>query len=94
MKKTELIEALAAKTDLSKSKAASVLETFTQLITTELTKKRGGGEFSLTGIGKLSITKTRARTARNPHTGEPVKVPAGRRVRFSASKTLKDALKA
>lgn len=47
------------------------------------------GRFTLPSFGTFTVAKTRARKALNPRTGEPVKVKAGRTVRFKASPTLK-----
>lgn len=91
MTKTELIDKLADKSALTKVAAGKVLDNLAEMIGGEL-KRRGGGEFTLPGVGKLSVIKTKARTGRNPRTGEPVKIAAGRRVRFTASKTLKDVV--
>jgi len=50
-------------------------------------KKEGG--FTLPSFGTFRVVKTKARKARNPRTGEPIKVKAGRTVRFKASPNLK-----
>ena len=50
------------------------------------------GKFTLPGFGTFSVRKTKARKALNPRTGEPVKVKAGKTVRFKASPTLKKAV--
>ncbi len=53
-------------------------------------KKEGG--FTLPSFGTFRVAKTKARKARNPRTGEPIKVKAGRTVRFKASPNLKKAV--
>lgn len=53
-------------------------------------KKEGG--FTLPSFGTFTVKKTKARKAMNPRTGEPVKVKAGRTVRFKASPNLKQAV--
>lgn len=58
-------------------------------IVTELKKE---GKFSLPGFGSFSVRKTKARVARNPRTGEKIKVKAGKTVRFKASPVLKHAV--
>jgi DNA-binding protein HU-beta len=58
-------------------------------IVTEM-KKEGG--FTLPGFGTFRVVKTKARKALNPRTGEPVKVKAGKTVRFKASPNLKKAV--
>lgn len=53
-------------------------------------KKEGG--FTLPSFGTFTVKKTKARKAMNPRTGEPVKVKAGKTVRFKASPNLKEAV--
>ena len=53
--------------------------------------KREGG-FTLPSFGTFRVAKIKARRARNPRTGEPIKVKAGKTVRFKASPTLKRAV--
>jgi DNA-binding protein HU-beta len=53
--------------------------------------KQNGG-FTLPGFGTFTVRKTKARKALNPRTGEPVKVKAGKTVRFKASPTLKKSV--
>jgi DNA-binding protein HU-beta len=53
-------------------------------------KKEGG--FTLPSFGTFSVKKTKARKAMNPRTGEPVKVKAGKTVRFKASPVLKKSV--
>lgn len=53
-------------------------------------KKEGG--FTLPSFGTFTVKKTKARKALNPRTGEPVKVKAGKTVRFKASPSLKKAV--
>ena len=43
---------------------------------------RQGERIEIRGFGTFSVTETKARNGRNPRTGQPVKIPAGRRVRF------------
>jgi len=53
-------------------------------------KKEGG--FTLPSFGTFRVVKTKARKALNPRTGEPVRVKAGKTVRFKASPNLKKAV--
>jgi DNA-binding protein HU-beta len=53
--------------------------------------KQNGG-FTLSSFGTFTVRKTKARKALNPRTGEPVKVKAGKTVRFKASPTLKKSV--
>lgn len=51
-----------------------------------------GYKLPLLGLGKLYVRESKARTGRNPQTGETVQIPARKRVRFSAAKALKEAV--
>ena len=66
-----------------------MLDTLGDVIAAELL---GGGEITLPGLGKLKIRKTAARAGRNPRTGEPLEIPAGKKLIFIARKELKEAL--
>ena len=50
------------------------------------------GEFTLPGMVKLSVRKSKARMGRNPATGEPIKIPAKTRVKATVVKAMKDAV--
>ena len=65
--------------------AADLIEAIVQDL-----KKQGG--FTLPSFGTFRVVKTKARKALNPRTGEPVKVKAGKAVRFKASPNLKKAV--
>ena len=52
-----------------------------------------GNKVAFVGFGTFSVSKRKARTGRNPQTGEPIKIPARKVPKFSAGKTFKDALK-
>lgn len=60
------------------------------LIDTIAAALKRGEQVQLKGFGSFSVVQTRPRTGRNPRTGEPVAIPAGRRVRFKPSKSLLD----
>jgi len=89
MNRTEMAGALAKQTGLTKADASKVLKVLfdgnTGLIAQELS---GGGDVRLTGFGTLSTKHRAAREARNPHTGEPIQVPAKRAVYFKAGSQL------
>jgi DNA-binding protein HU-beta len=53
---------------------------------------KSSGGFTLPSFGTFRVTKTKARKALNPRTGEPVKVKAGKTVRFKASPKLKKSV--
>ena len=89
MNKTQLIEHIAATTDLSKAAAGRVLSTVLDSVTKTLKK---GGTVSLTGFGSFSVTKRKARIGRNPQTGDALKIKAAKVPQFRPSKGLKEAL--
>ena len=89
MNKTQLIEHIAATTDLSKAAAGRVLSTVLESVSKTLKK---GGTVSLTGFGSFSVTKRKARIGRNPKTGDALKIKAAKVPQFRPSKGLKDAL--
>jgi len=87
MNKSELITALADKTELSKKDAEKVLNAFTDAISASLAK---GDKVQLIGFGTFDVKKRPARTARNPRTGEEIKIAASKAPAFKAGKALKD----
>ena len=89
MNKTQLIEHIAATTDLSKAAAGRVLSTVLESVSKTLKK---GGTVSLTGFGSFSVTKRKARIGRNHKTGDALKIKAAKVPHFRPSKGLKDAL--
>jgi DNA-binding protein HU-beta len=90
MNKTELIEHIAAETELSKADAQRALEAMIGGIKSTL---KTGGTVSLLGFGSFSVTKREARTGRNPKTGDAMKIKAAKVAKFKAGKGLKDFIK-
>lgn len=90
MNKAGLVEAVHAVLGSTKVQAEEVVETVFGTIVKTLSK---GDEVAIAGIGKFSVKLRKAREARNPKTGETVKVPATKVPKFSAAKALKDAVK-
>ena len=90
MKKEELIKEVALKTCLSLKDAKSAVEATVQTIYEQLAM---GEEVSLTGFGTFGSKELPVRTARNPRTGESVRVAAKRRLVFRPGKNLKEAVK-
>ena len=70
MNKSELVNAMAEKSGLSKKDAASALNALTEVITEAL---KAGEEIGLTGFGSFHVSKREAREGRNPTTGEVIK---------------------
>lgn len=89
MNKTELIAAIASKTELSKKDAEKALKAFTDVVTEELKK---GEKIQLVGFGTFEVSERAAREGRNPQTGETMQIKASKSPKFTAGKALKDAL--
>ncbi len=89
MNKSELIAALAAKSELSKKDSEKALKAFEEVVTEELAK---GGKVQIVGFGIFDVTDRAAREGRNPHTGEPMPIPASKAPRFKVGKALRDAV--
>ena len=90
MTKTELINTLVKTSKLEKRYAKTFLESLTDVVTKEIRK---GGEVPLTGLGKFKVSRRKARMGRNPQTGEEIKIPAKRVVKFAVAKALKDQIR-
>ncbi|MES2623467.1 MAG: HU family DNA-binding protein [Patescibacteria group bacterium] len=90
MNKATLVEKIHDLLGSTKVQAESVVDTIIDSIIVTLKK---GDEVSIAGLGIFSVKKRAARTARNPKTGEAVKVPATNVPKFRAAKALKDAVK-
>ena len=89
MNKTELIEAMAKDTGLSKKDAEKALKSFTEIVKKQLKKNQ---KIQLVGFGTFEVAKRSARKGRNPQTGEVIKIKASKAPKFKAGKALKDAL--
>ena len=89
MNKTELVAAIAEKTELSKKDAEKALKAFTDVVTEELTK---GGKIQLVGFGTFDVSERAAREGRNPQTGKTIKIAASKAPKFKAGKALKDVV--
>ncbi|MEW6117568.1 MAG: HU family DNA-binding protein [Nitrospirota bacterium] len=90
MTKTELIDKIAAGADLSKADADRALNAALDAVKAALKK---GQKVTLVGFGTFSVSKRKARKGRNPRTGAEIKIPATKLPKFTAGKTLKDAIK-
>ena len=91
MNKTELVAAIAEKTELSKKDAEKALKAFTDVVAEELKK---GEKIQLVGFGTFEVSERAARTGRNPQTGKTMKIEACKAPKFKAGKALKDAVNA
>ena len=90
MTKAELISKVANEAKITKAAAAQAVDAITETITKDLKK---GGRISLPGFGTFSVANRKARTGRNPQTGQEIRIPASKTPKFTAGKTLKEAVK-
>ena len=91
MNKTELIAAIAADTNLTKSDAARALDSALEHLASALAK---GESVQLVGFGNFTVSNRAERSGRNPSTGEPMTIKASKAVKFTAGKSLKDVVNA
>jgi DNA-binding protein HU-beta len=89
MTKSELVRVLAEDFELPRRQVNDLVEGLLEKITEVL---KSGDKVALTPFGQFRIRDRAARIARNPQTGEPVNVPAKRVLRFTAGRTLKEAV--
>lgn len=89
MNKQDLVAVMANQSGLSKVDAEKALNAFQYAVGETIAD---GGTIKMVGFGTFKGNDQPARTARNPRTGEPVDVPATRRVSFVAGKDLKDVV--
>src|SRR5258708_16831089 len=89
MNKADLIDRIAMGAGISKTQAASAIDTSVESITSALKK---GDRVALIGFGTFSISQRKARNGRNPQTGATIKIPARRVAKFSAGAELRKAV--
>ena len=90
MTKAELVSAVATEAKITKAAAAQAIDCVTDTITKDLKK---GGRITVTGFGTFSVGKRKARAGRNPRTGQEIRIPASKTPKFTAGKTLKEAVR-
>jgi DNA-binding protein HU-beta len=89
MNKSELIDAIAAASELTKADAGKALDGFLEAVKTSLSK---GESVALVGFGTFSVKERVERKGRNPQTGAEITIKAAKIPAFKAGKTLKDAV--
>ncbi len=90
MNKTELINAVAEKSSLSKKDATSAVDAVFEAITDSL---QNGDKVQLIGFGNFEVRERAARKGRNPQTGDEIEIAASKVPAFKPGKALKDAVK-
>jgi DNA-binding protein HU-beta len=89
MTKSQLVQKLADAAEITKKQADQVLQALVDL-TVGTVKK--GDPVKIPGLGIFRKVQTKARMGRNPQTGEAIKIPARKKVRFSVAKTFKESV--
>ena len=87
MNKSELVDAIAEETKLSKKDTEAFVKSFVDVVSKALKK---GDDVALVGFGTFAVTKRAARTGHNPKTGETIKIAAAKTPKFKLGKGLKD----
>jgi DNA-binding protein HU-beta len=89
MTKSDLIDSLSTKNAFPRPKAEEIVDFLLDEIIGAL---KQGEKVNISGFGTFTVSDRKARTGRNPKTGEPIDIPASRSAKFRAGKMLKDAL--
>jgi DNA-binding protein HU-beta len=87
MTKSQIADFIAKKADIKKKLAVQILEDMATLA-----YKEAKNSFTLPGLGKLVLVQRKARMGRNPQTGEAIKIPAKKVVKFRVAKAAKEAI--
>jgi DNA-binding protein HU-beta len=89
MTKADLIDSVASKEDLPKQKAEKIVNGVFDDIVAAL---KNGDKVNISGFGTFSVSQRKARTGRNPKTGETIQIASSRAAKFKAGKSLKESL--
>jgi DNA-binding protein HU-beta len=87
MTKSQIADYIAKKADIKKKVSVQILEEIAALA-----YKEAKNAFTLPGLGKLVLVQRKARMGRNPQTGEAIKIPAKKVVKFRVAKAAKEAI--
>lgn len=89
MTKADLIDAVANRAELPRQKSEEIVNGVFDDIISALQK---GDKVNISGFGTFSVSQRKARTGRNPKTGEAIQIASSRAAKFKAGKTLKESL--
>ena len=87
--KADVINAIAEQAGISKKEATAAFDAFVAYISNTC---QSGERCAIPGLGSFSVSDRKAREGRNPRSGETIKIPASKNVRFKAGKDLRDLL--
>lgn len=90
MNKTELVDAVATKSELTKQDSKKAVDALLETITNTLSQEE---KIQLVGFGTFEIRERAERTGRNPQTGDEMTIPASKSPAFKPGKELKEAVK-
>jgi DNA-binding protein HU-beta len=90
MTKAELVAKVASESGIAKSQADKAVDGFVSAVSDALS---GGEKITLVGFGTFSVGKRSQREGRNPRTGEKIKIPASKVVKFKAGNALSEKVK-
>lgn len=90
MTKSQFVDELAAKADISKGDAGKAVDGFIEIITDTLQR---GSDVNFSGFGKFHVSERGAREGVHPRTGEKIQIAASKAPKFTAGSQLKKALK-
>lgn len=90
MNKTDLVNTVAEKTELSKKDAAKAVDAVFETVMDSLSE---GEKVQIIGFGNFEVRERKARKGRNPQTGEEIQIPASKVPAFKAGKALRDAVR-
>ena len=90
MNKQDLIKDIAERGEFTKADAEAALKAVQGAIAAVLVN---GDKITLPGFGTFKVVETAARVGRNPKTGEPVEIPAKRKIKFNPTQALKDLVR-
>lgn len=89
MTKTDLVDSVASKTEIPKDKAEEIVNSLFDDIIAAL---KNGEKVNISGFGTFSVSQRKARTGRNPKTGETIQIASSRAAKFKVGKSLKESL--
>jgi len=90
MNKAQLIQKISKDANLKRAQAVRSVKSLVSAIRETI---REGGKISLTGLGTFKVKARKARPGRNPKTGATIAIPAGRKISFKPSLSLKKLVK-
>jgi DNA-binding protein HU-beta len=91
MNKAQLIAKVTKDAGIRRAQSVRAVKSLVSAIRETI---RGGGKISLTGLGTFKVKARKARPGRNPKTGETIDIPAGRKISFKPSLSLRKLVKA